>query len=618
MHGEKLIKDVEFELQDVLGKCNFGKAIGLRSHLMKTKQLPSLEKLKSIKNVIEDALMAPFSLIPDLRSLNIDKRLHNLSIVYQQIALAKLFNLKFAHSVKFLKNCITIKIKNTENNDENIAKISKILRSFNVHNQEILPTYEVYIKHLSVYKLSEEEFTEKVHSVLDHFGGTIFEVSKYYESKTKNSHEKGIIIATVCSKEFLQPLITMLRDQFSNEIILNIPETVIPSYLTRYREVLNALTKYFEAKKIPIKNINCDFYGTKNDVERAEQELLNDPPHLPITIVNITPDINTKSLEIALRTQSVPWKFNKRNKILIVPEDVKQETIMEFIEKYGRKDLLISKNSFDIPNCFGDDILCHGDQALQSNESINLYFPNKSIVSRPVCLQCAKETIAFNLGRIVDQNGHVNVSRAIENSEHIDIYSFYEPTAETDKKNGIWPTTPFGHLIWILLSSTISKKETKAYITALAALAFHKSPMFTYCPNHPDVFIKINQYGMTCCQQKNCNMIKCNSCGKWHPAGKCENLEIPAGCRQCPFCQNIVEKSQDCNHIKCSCGKHFCYYCGKGFDTDGEVYNHMNTADHIYDPPDYLKFVLHQNIPEANLREFYNKFPIFRTYIYRP
>ncbi|TNV85133.1 hypothetical protein FGO68_gene4724 [Halteria grandinella] len=32
--------------------------------------------------------------------------------------------------------------------------------------------------------------------------------------------------------------------------------------------------------------------------------------------------------------------------------------------------------------------------------------------------------------------------------------------------------------------------------------------------------------------------------------------------KQCPFCKFWVEKSQGCDHMRCRCGKEFCYKCG--------------------------------------------------------
>jgi hypothetical protein len=32
--------------------------------------------------------------------------------------------------------------------------------------------------------------------------------------------------------------------------------------------------------------------------------------------------------------------------------------------------------------------------------------------------------------------------------------------------------------------------------------------------------------------------------------------------KQCPFCKFWVEKTEGCDHMRCRCGKEFCYKCG--------------------------------------------------------
>ncbi|KAK3335629.1 hypothetical protein B0T19DRAFT_13985 [Cercophora scortea] len=35
------------------------------------------------------------------------------------------------------------------------------------------------------------------------------------------------------------------------------------------------------------------------------------------------------------------------------------------------------------------------------------------------------------------------------------------------------------------------------------------------------------------------------------------------GWKECPQCRRMVEKTEGCNHIRCHCGCHFCYRCGR-------------------------------------------------------
>jgi hypothetical protein len=41
-----------------------------------------------------------------------------------------------------------------------------------------------------------------------------------------------------------------------------------------------------------------------------------------------------------------------------------------------------------------------------------------------------------------------------------------------------------------------------------------------------------------------------------------EQLALRKNWKKCPFCNNLVEKNQGCDHMKCRCGKDFCYRCG--------------------------------------------------------
>lgn len=48
----------------------------------------------------------------------------------------------------------------------------------------------------------------------------------------------------------------------------------------------------------------------------------------------------------------------------------------------------------------------------------------------------------------------------------------------------------------------------------------------------------------------------------------------------CPHCELTIHKSEGCHHIKCPCGGHFCFKCGKGFESSSDTYAHM-TAVHV-------------------------------------
>ena len=57
--------------------------------------------------------------------------------------------------------------------------------------------------------------------------------------------------------------------------------------------------------------------------------------------------------------------------------------------------------------------------------------------------------------------------------------------------------------------------------------------------------------------------------------------------------KNIVEKSEFCNHIAYTCGKHLCYYCGAGpFNNSDDCNKHLSEKHdgHSNNPPNYRKY----------------------------
>ncbi|KAL2832403.1 hypothetical protein BDW59DRAFT_104586 [Aspergillus cavernicola] len=72
-----------------------------------------------------------------------------------------------------------------------------------------------------------------------------------------------------------------------------------------------------------------------------------------------------------------------------------------------------------------------------------------------------------------------------------------------------------------------------------------------------------------------CNALICYRCRGRNHGGKCPAagdrpemqgqflLADKEGWQQCYRCCSLVEKSDGCQHIKCLCGAHFCYLCGR-------------------------------------------------------
>ena len=93
---------------------------------------------------------------------------------------------------------------------------------------------------------------------------------------------------------------------------------------------------------------------------------------------------------------------------------------------------------------------------------------------------------------------------------------------------------------------------------------------------------------------------------------------VPPGMRVCPNCGLIIVKIAECNHIRCCCGKHFCYYCGAGPWDDGvKCCGHIR-KEHgglFNDPPDYIYYIQEKDVPRTTLQSFYCAYPQWRSKI---
>jgi len=45
--------------------------------------------------------------------------------------------------------------------------------------------------------------------------------------------------------------------------------------------------------------------------------------------------------------------------------------------------------------------------------------------------------------------------------------------------------------------------------------------------------------------------------------------------KNCPYCDVLTEKSMGCGHMLCTCGGHWCWFCGEKFGS-GVIYSHMD------------------------------------------
>ena len=307
------------------------------------------------------------------------------------------------------------------------------------------------------------------------------------------------------------------------------------------------------------------------------------------------------------------WSINSRSKTLVVPVGTDQEKVKEVLNKFktaGQYD------ENDPNSILGDTILYCGEDALLSSKLINVYNKDGTSQSKNYCRTCTKELIinfclnSNNNQLFNEQFDKPNMDKIYENKNVL-------PAIELLSEGGDDQIIPLGQMFWAFISDPDVASAARTYITANALQTLRMSPFITFCPQHPSLlFRKPPPYTQVKCLTSGCNYLLCPDCNKWHQYGTCpEKTLVPLGDRVCPYCKSIIEKSEACNHLHCSCGKHFCYYCGAGpWDDSGPCYDHLSKEHRgcFNDPPDYRKYIKKENVSQSELDEFYTKYPQFK------
>ncbi|OTA07329.1 hypothetical protein A9Z42_0082120 [Trichoderma parareesei] len=130
----------------------------------------------------------------------------------------------------------------------------------------------------------------------------------------------------------------------------------------------------------------------------------------------------------------------------------------------------------------------------------------------------------------------------------------------------------------------VLQKSFESYVSRRPAeLAYCATPdcdqVYRILPpdsDHPGIF--------TC---NKCLRSVCTICQDSHPARPCTGLgrdpnsvldkktKEQLGIKDCPRCSRMMEKSDGCDHMICSCGAHVCWVCLSSFDTSAECYHHL-------------------------------------------
>ncbi|KAK8860803.1 hypothetical protein M9Y10_012480 [Tritrichomonas musculus] len=561
--------------------------------------------------------------------------------VYEQIKTNDDFSNLFFDIINeraFIKERMLKVIKKDNEVINKILKISKqktkeeTKTSSSNHNLdskiETLQVYSVTIKHNIRSSLSKEEFEEKVSSVVSNFGAIIAKQHPYTERWTMNGMVKGTITILMYSSYFTLPLVSMIKEALQESdscSTLNIPNNIIDNVLLNDHTVSTILKEWFKSNQLKIKQNDLQLTGSEEDVKNALDKLKTNPPEIPFNTYPIQGHINLFQINNHVkhlnRNKETKWYLNRTTRTLLIPSNEDENEVSNFLSQFNINVLNDdTQSSIDEDESKIDKILWdidfHEESAILSRYLINIYLQNGKLVQRHFCVECVYDTFLYNLRKMYNEDEDRGIYEEIINDDQlIPQMSFVEcKQFESDKYKNLvqmFPIIPFGQLIWAFINESKISNQTRTWITALALRILRKSPKITFCPIHPYILFPSPPIGTKMkCVTPNCCFSLCCWCNQWHKKGDCDKApEITPGVRECPFCHEMVEKSQACNHIHCRCGKDFCYYCGKGFSSSEACYTHMSSEKHWEEAPDYAKYIQHKVIDINALNQFYLKYP---------
>lgn len=518
-------------------------------------------------------------------------------------------------------------INNQSKSIEITEHAMKLLKPFGFRSYEIITSYDVFISNLSKYRLSNIEFEKIISSFSNKFGKIIIEKCPI-DVNSKNNDilcQKKLVMM---SPAFINPFINEIKGELYKNAPkrLIIPPDVAPSIIVRVPIVMKAVFDWVKENKLNLKLDNGAIFGKTKDVENALNLLKVNKPKIPFKAYPIPHGYDINRLALSKKRY---YFVNKATKELFVPDTETDENILEYLQQFqndtqSKTDKTLGND--EIPSVLADEIGCCENPATQSKNPVNIFFKDGTVVSRPICLTCARDAIKYSsLKNLIDQNDEIKIDELLEVSEIIDEFSLYPCTIDTTTQI-YWPIIPFCQFMWTLLSSPISSQTARAYFTVIVSIMIHKSPMFVFCPIHPKYLYNASIKKCRCLVE-GCNQILCIYCKQWHAKNdKCPAKElltkVPPGFRKCPNCGQFVEKTSACNHISCSCGKHFCYYCGAGpFNTSDECYDHMSKTENVERspgrhwefPPDWYRYIEKPHpVSDDVLNRFFDAYPQFR------
>jgi len=519
-------------------------------------------------------------------------------------------NLKDYNPIKWGQS-ITLSISQTSNAEQignNFSSLFDIDLKF-----ESIPVYLITIKHLKKTNISQEGFVSLIQNIASNFGCLIQKIFDYKIIEDSPSIQ-GLITLTMLTSEFTIPLAGMIKEAIENAEGFGMPikGTIIDPSIQRHQLFRKEFNKWIKEQNPNVKFDGLKLRGSEAECNnilrnirsfRNPLKLINIPPDLPL-------DIISKKILLYNRRNGTKWVFKRVSQEIIVPADVENNLILTFF------DLCRPRGSKSAEQDLFGDVLCCGEEAISSKIPINVYYKNRPPVSKGFCVPCTFETIKHLVPTMYDdESGTPIFERIMENQDLLQVITLSDDEI-IQNSNEDWPRVPLGQKIWALINDNTTAEVTKIWLTAAKVYGFRHSNLITFCPYHPSVLLLAPPLHTPMkCIFKECNCSICPECSMWHKPGMCNaRPKLPPGFRICPSCKRMVEKTQACNHISCSCGKHFCYYCGAGpWDNSSPCYTHlMEHGGCFNDPPDYRKYYLHENVSDNELNNFYRQYPQYK------
>ena len=124
----------------------------------------------------------------------------------------------------------------------------------------------------------------------------------------------------------------------------------------------------------------------------------------------------------------------------------------------------------------------------------------------------------------------------------------------------------------------LSLKKFAEYEGCLLEHTISQQADMSWCPTPDCNYAFIFEQGSTEFKCQKCQKFYCLECMvPFHVGKTCRQFKAArddkgddkflrfvkgSKFKQCPQCKVWVEKSHGCDHMRCTCGRHFCYRCG--------------------------------------------------------